>query len=243
MPKRTSTASVLVVLTGLGLAWSEEQLIAPRQDAPTATVAAVPAAPLSKVLEQLKTTAQPAARLAALRDLAQLRPQPVPGEVRGELLRAILLDGDAEVQKEAVLVLKALDDQEGKRNLLAVALHPKVSAEIRARGAEAIRTLDDPILIETIVRLVTMEVRAAFSAEGPASRETAITSPNTPLRLPIKLPSVEIDKFEGVVVVPALGALKIIARRDLGDDPQAWKQWFENWKQIREVRIKPQGAP
>lgn len=238
----------MVVLTGLGLGWSEEQVIAPRQAAPAATAVAGPTLAVNAVAEQLKTAAQPAARLAALKELARLKPQPVPGEVRGELLRAILLDDDAEVRKEAALVLKALDDQEGKRGLLAATLHPKVSLEIRARGAEAVRTLDDPILIGTIVRLVTMEVRAELAMESPATRETRIfgvggASALIPLDLPIKLPSVDLHKFEGVLVVPALGALRIIARRDLGDDSQAWNQWFENWKQIREVRLKQQDGP
>jgi hypothetical protein len=227
----------------------DHQTIAPRGEVAAAPAQVSPSAPsgecpkmlpaeLRSLLERLQRGAKPAERVAALKELGQAKPKPVPQEVSAELLRTTILDPDEEVRKEAALCIKDIGDEQGKRYVLATALGPKLSEEVRTRASLAIWRIDDPQLVGMIVRLVTSDIRSGTAMLVPPIETLYITGA---VVLPIHLPEVELIKAEGLVVVPALSALRTIAQRDFGDNPAAWNKWFEDWKQIRDVRLKQGG--
>jgi hypothetical protein len=245
--KMLGAVALLALSVAAGRASSAEETAAVGQQEEPATVAAagagtaaaMPEAEARALLGRLTSAVQPAEHIAAFKELAQRKPKPLPAQVSTELLRSALLDEDAEVRREAALTIKALDDREGKKNLLAAALRPKVTEEVRTRAAEAIRRVDDPVVVGALITLVTNEIKSGVAR---LITPVEIQYIGGLVSLPIHLPEIELIKAEGTITYPAFIALKTIAQRDLGSDPNAWANWYANWKHLRDVRLRQEAG-
>lgn len=204
---------------------------------------------LPALLKTAKEAKDAAERQAALKVLRESRMSPVPAEVSARFFNSAMLDTSADVRKEAALAVKDLGDLQAKKFLANAVLHPKIEAKIRDQGNEALRLIDDPIIVGAFVALVTEELRVGSAFEVTAPQIIYITSgANTnqalgQFNLPIELPNIELRSVQTSVAFYALSALRTISRRDLGNDPVAWAGWFQDWKQIRDVRLAQEAKP
>ena len=210
---------------------------AQKQAAAKPQEAALPASELPNTLKAISEGKESAERVAALGQLKQFHFKPIPKEVSTAVVRRIMDDSEEQVRSAAVQTIQDLNDEQAKDALVSVAVHPKLKAEQRKNAAHAIRTLDDARLVSAIVTMVTYDVRTGTAIDFQPPRIRAIINPVIPIFLPIDLPDIELRSVSTSIATFGVIALREIARRDMGTDSEAWKKWFEDWKQVREVRM------
>jgi hypothetical protein len=227
--------------------------IAPAQDdrAPMAIqTATAPAEPVTLTMEELaahfntlKEGQQPETRAASAKVFGRMSLRPIPEPLSRQMAASAVLDPDPEVRTAAAHAIRDLDDRLAKQLLFEAALNPKLDDGGRARGAEAIRVVDDPIVVTAIVRIVTAEIRLGI-AQNPTINELFIRTPgpvtdgnpNLAILLPIQLPTLELSGAHGILAYHALGALRTISRQNFGGDKAAWENWHKNWLRMRSIR-------
>ncbi|MCW8133204.1 MAG: hypothetical protein KIS92_22860 [Planctomycetota bacterium] len=207
-------------------------------EAPADAPKAVEPKDLPVVLKSIKDGPAASGRAEGLKRLAQTRFTPIPKDVSEQLLRSALVDDDENVRNAAVDAMHDLKDTNAKQSLVAAAVHPKLDEAKRKRAAQGVRRLDEPNLVAAIVTMVSYDIRTGTATEFTVPARTAtISNPAIPISLPVELPDVELRSVSTSIAVYGVIALREIARRDVGADPAAWKKWFEEWKQIHEVRM------
>ncbi len=198
---------------------------------------------LAAILALIQDSEDSTERASALTKLRTFYFHPVPEKLTEQLTKSVLFDDTDVVRKEAALAMKDLDDKVGMSFLYKAALGKNVNEKIRRNAGEGLRRLDNVKLVEALVSVVTYVLRIGQVKELTQPQTIFITNglnvnaPQGNINLPIELPNIEISYTATAVAVHALRALRIISRRDLGKDPVVWKQWLDNWKHIRDVRL------
>lgn len=198
-------------------------------------VKALPASELPATLKALAEGKENEDRLAALGQLKQFHFKPIPKEVSTAMVRRVIDDKEDDVRKAALQAIREMGDEAAKDGLVAAAVHPRLNDDQRKHAAKAVRALDDAGLVGAIVTMATYDVRTGTAIDFQPPRVRSITGPG--VSLPIDLPDLELRSVSTSVATHAIIALKEISRRDFGGNHDAWKKWFEEWKQIREVRV------
>ncbi|MBI3828249.1 MAG: HEAT repeat domain-containing protein [Planctomycetes bacterium] len=205
--------------------------------APAAKTPVAPPKDLPETLKAVKEAKDSKDRENALKKLQETHFYPIPKEVSAQLFKSALDDKDEDVRKAASLAIKNLEDDDAKKFLAGAAVHPKIDETRRKHAAQAIRHVDDPGLIGAIVTMVSYDIRTGTATENVPVRFATISNPAVPINLPIELPDIELRSVSTSLATYAVIALKEIARRDLGGDPKAWEKWFNDWKQVHDVRM------
>lgn len=206
----------------------------------TPAASKTPVAPpkdLPETLKAVKEGKEPKERENALKKLQETHFYPIPKEVSAQLFKSAIDDKDEDVRKAASLAIKNLEDEDAKKFLVGAAVHPKIDEKRRKHAAQAIRRVDDPGVIGAIVTMVSYDVRTGTATENVPVRYAVISNPAIPITLPIELPDIELRSVSTSLATYGVIALKEIARRDLGGDPKAWEKWFNEWKQVHDVRM------
>jgi len=230
---KTALLALPVLLIAGALAEDQAFII----QAPVAQAQALPASDLPATLKALAEGKETDERLAALGKLKQFQFKPIPKEVSAAVVRRVIDDKEDDVRKAAVQTIKEMEDEAAKDGLVAAAVHPRLDEGQRKHAAKAIRILDNVRMVGAIVTMVSYDVRTGTAIDFQPPRIRAIINPAIPIFLPIDLPDIELRSVSTSIATYAVIALKEISRRDLGANSDAWKNWFEEWKQIREVRV------
>jgi len=161
---------------------------------------------------------------AAARD-----PEP---KVRDEAVGVIKARGD---RMAAGLITRHLVDAFDKRGNV-------LKADVRDNAVQALRRIGDRRTAEALAKYVFAEVRTAVVQDN-GMRTTRMRAPvplpggegATFLDMPIEFPSLNVTRYRGTVVVPALAALRSLTGQDFGGNREQWTRWIRthppgDWK-------------
>lgn len=208
---------------------------------------------VTDLVKSIRATKADAEILTGLQRLSQSALNPVPAQVSSLLVEQSILNENAEARKAAATAIRKLNDMNALNALFQGVLNERWKPEHRQRGAEGLRFIDNPVAVEKLVTIATTLLIRAGTAQFENLDTVFIKAPelvganedqnahnaalSNPIRLPIELPTIELRSVNTAVVVMAVEALKVFAKRDIGADRMLWKDWLADWKHIRDVRV------
>jgi hypothetical protein len=135
-------------------------------------------------------------------------------------------DPYAEARREACATIRqaALDD--AMRELSRYAASEE--AATRYATATAMREIDDPRVLRALAASIPQPTVNANNAEPSGLDKPKYVLPTGPggLNMPIYLPTQEVSGVATDIDSPGAQMLKLIARKNLGNLPHTWSNWF-----------------
>jgi len=159
----------------------------------------------------------------------------------GELLRATLTTKHDDLQDSAHQAAIAADRDLSRRSYEAVAASQTKPGR-RMRALANVAAMGDDAAVPGLVRViehVDAEIQATLATAGNLRRVPVSlgTTGGTALNVDIELPELELISVQTTAKVPvtvlreiraaAVRGLRAVTEDDLGDDPEAWKKWWE----------------
>lgn len=129
-----------------------------------------------------------------------------------------------EVRREACRSIRELQEDRAVRQLIQYS--SSQDARLRYGAAAALREIDDNRVFETLVRAIPKPEVIANMGELKNTDPKYLPIGPGGARLPIFLPKQDVAGTSGNIDSPAAELLKLIAGKDLGNNPMAWLNWY-----------------
>jgi len=163
-------------------------------------------------------------RIGILRLLAANAPLT---EVGSRMLAFVAIhDPHPEVRREACVTIRTLADDDAIRELMRFC--QVEDATTKKAVAVALHEIDDKRLLASIIRAIPAPSVTANQGEPTGLDQPKYNLPVGPggTKLPIWLPAQEVSGVATDIDSPAADLLKLIAKKDLGNMPYSWLNWF-----------------
>jgi hypothetical protein len=135
-------------------------------------------------------------------------------------------DPYVESRREACATIRKTGLDDAMRELLRYAQQDDIN--VRRAVAFALREIDDPRVLQSLVGSIPMPKVNANNAEPTGIDKPKYTLPTGPggVNMPIYLPAQEVAGVAEDIDSPAAQLLKLIANKDLGSAPYTWANWY-----------------
>jgi len=155
-------------------------------------------------------------------------------------------DPDTGVRTAAASSIKTRRDDQavgGMLHYLMASFNDKgkvLNEQVRDNAAGALRGLGDKRVYQTLLYMVTMELRVTNSElNNFATRQIDSFSVNNganaasvlvPASFPIQFPELKLTRVRTTVKCPAINSLEAISGQNFGEDIDKWEKWISKLK-------------